>query len=113
MFEEFLQIRIDLRGSTRKCYRGLYNAHVSTVIGDRALGKITQSDIQKMYQKAVVERGVNPSTVQKVHSVVYQIFEIAVDDCIIRANPAANAFRYFAKANKVTSKQRDALTLNQ
>lgn len=113
MFEEFLQIRMDLRGSTRKCYRDLYNAHVSTVIGDRALGKIKQSDIQKMYQKAVVERGVNPSTVQKVHSVVYQIFEIAVDDCIIRSNPAANAFRYFAKANKVTSKQRDALTLDQ
>lgn len=113
MFEKFLQIRMDLRGTTRKCYRDLYNAHVREAIGSRAVGKVKQSDIQKMYQIAVAEHGVNPSTVQKVHSVVYQLFEIATNDNIIRTNPAANAFKHFAKSNEITSKQRDALTLNQ
>ena len=66
MFEMFLQIRIDLRGTTRKCYRDLYSAHVGPTIGNRAVGKVKPSDIQKMYQTAVTEHGVNPSTVQKV-----------------------------------------------
>lgn len=66
-----------------------------------------------MYQTAVSEHGVNPSTVQKVHSVVYQLFEIAVEDNIIRTNPASNTFRHFSKSNGATSKQRDALTERQ
>ena len=95
MFEQFLNIRIDLRGATRKCYRDLFNAHVSEPIGNRTIGSIKPSNIQKMYQQAVTEHGVTPSTVQKMHSVVYQIFEMAVMDNIIRTNPAANAFKYF------------------
>lgn len=113
MFERFLDIRLDLRGATRKCYKDLFNAHVCSAIGDRKIGRVKPSDIQKMYHKAVTEHGVNPSTVQKVHSVVYQVFDIAVADSIIRINPASNAFRHFSKTNVVTSKPRDALTAKQ
>lgn len=113
MFEKFLDIRMDLRGTTRRCYRDLFSAHVYPAIGNRAVGKIKPSDIQKMYQEAVAEHGITPSTVQKVHSVVYQIFDMAVIDNIIRTNPSANAFKYFAKSNEVTSKPREALTVEQ
>lgn len=88
MFEKFMDIRIDLRGMTRKCYRDLFTVHVSPSIGGRPVGKVKPSDIQKLYQSAVVERGITPSTVQKVHSVVYQVFEIAVVDNLIRTNPS-------------------------
>ena len=113
MFEQFLDIRMDLRGATRKCYRDLFNAHVSEPIGNRTIGSIKPSNIQKMYQQAVTEHGVTPSTVQKMHSVVYQIFEMAVMDNIIRTNPAANAFKYFARSNEVVSKKREALSIEQ
>lgn len=75
--------------------------------------KIKPSDIQRMYQEAVTEHGITPSTVQKVHSVVYQVFDIAVIDNLIRTNPASNAFKYFAKSNEVISKPREALTVEQ
>lgn len=113
MFERFLQLRMDLRGTTMKCYRDLYNLHVDAAIGSGAVGNVKPSDIQKMYQTAVAKHGANPSTVQKVHSALYQIFEIAVVDNIIRTNPASNAFRYFSKSNAITSKQRNALTVKQ
>lgn len=113
MFEKFLDIRMDLRGTTRRCYRDLFSSHVYPAIGNRAVGRVKPSDIQRMYQEAVAEHGVTPSTVQKVHSVVYQIFEMAVIDNIIRTNPSANAFKYFAKSNEVTSKPREALTVEQ
>lgn len=113
MFEKFMEIRVDLRGMTRKCYRDLFAAHVYPSIGDRPVGKVRPSDIQKMYQCAVAERGVTPSTVQKIHSVVYQVFEIAVIDNLIRTNPSSNSFKYFAKTNDVVSKPREALTVEQ
>ncbi len=113
MFEKFMDIRIDLRGMTRKCYRDLFTVHVSPNIGGKPVGKVKPSDIQKLYQSAVAERGVTPSTVQKIHSVVYHVFEIAVVDNLIRTNPSSNAFRYFAKSNDVVSKPREALTVEQ
>lgn len=113
MFEKFMDIRMDLRGATRRCYRDLFGAHVHPAIGNKPVGKVKPSDIQRMYQEAVAERGVTPSTVQKVHSVVYQVFDMAVIDNLIRTNPASNAFKYFAKSNEVVSKPRDALTIEQ
>ncbi len=113
MFERFMEIRVDLRGMTRKCYRDLFTSHVYPTMGNRPIGKVKPSDIQKMYQEAVTDRGITPSTVQKVHSVVYQVFEIAVVDNLMRSNPSANAFKYFAKSNDVVSKPRDALTVEQ
>lgn len=108
-----MEIRVDLRSMTRKCYRDLFAAHVHPSIGDRPVGKVRPSDIQKMYQCAVAERGVTPSTVQKIHSVVYQVFEIAVIDNLIRTNHSSNSFKYFAKTNDVVSKPREALTVEQ
>lgn len=108
-----MEIRVDLRGMTRKCYRDLFTVHVYPGIGNRPVGKVKPSDIQKMYQSAVAERGVTPSTVQKVPSVVYQVFGIAVVENLIRTNPSSNAFKYFAKTNGVVSKPREALTIEQ
>ena len=101
MFEKFMDIRMDLRGTTRRCYRDLFSAHVYPAIGNRSIGKVKPSDIQRMYQEAVAEHGITPSTVQKVHSVVYQVFDMAVIDNLIRTNPSSNAFKYFAKSNEV------------
>lgn len=113
MFERFMDVRADLRGSTRICYRDLFSAHVYPAIGNRSIGKVKPTEIRQMYQEAVTKHGVAPSTVQKVHSIVYQIFDMAVVDNLIRANPSSNAFRYFAKSNEVVSKPREALTVEQ
>lgn len=108
-----MDIRMDLRGTTRRCYRDLFSAHVYPTIGNRSIGKVKPSDIQRMYQEAVAEHGVTPSTVQKVHSVVYQVFDMAVIDNLIRTNPSANAFKYFSKSNEIVSKPREALSIEQ
>ena len=113
MFDRFMAIRLDLREATRCCYRDLFNSHVRPFIGERPLSSIKSTDIQKMYQEASIVRGVRPSTVQKIHSVVYQLFDIAVSDDIIRHNPASKAFKYFAKTNDIEPKRRDALTAEQ
>lgn len=112
MFDKFMDIRKDLRCATRKCYRDLFDIHVSPSIGCKPVGHVRASDIQKMYQK-ISERGVAASTIRKIHSIVYQIFELVVADNLIRTNPAANAFKFFSKSNEVKSKPREALTVEQ
>lgn len=88
LFDQFMDIRKDLRESSRCCYNDIYRKHIKPVIGHRPIGRVKPTEIQKLYQIMVSDSGVNPTTAQKAHSIIYQLFENAVMDNIIRVNPA-------------------------
>ena len=113
LFRQFMDIRKDLKESTRCCYNDIYSKHIKPIIGDRAISRIRPTELQKLYQSMIHEDGVSLTTVQKAHSVVYQIFENAAMDKIVRDNPAANAFRNFQKTEKGSSESRQPLTIEQ
>lgn len=113
LFRQFMDIRKDLKESTRCCYNDIYSKHIKPVIGDKSIGKIKPTEIQKLYQTMVSDGGVNPTTAQKAHSIIYQIFENAVMDNIIRINPASNAFRNFRKTTELSPACREPLTTEQ
>ena len=113
LFRQFMDIRKDLKESTRCCYGDIYSKHIKPVIGGRPISKIKPTEIQKLYQTMVSDGGVNPTTAQKAHSIIYQIFENAVMDNVIRTNPASNAFRNFRKTTKLSPAYREPLTIEQ
>lgn len=113
LFNQFMDIRKDLKESTRCCYNDIYNKHIKPSFGGKPIGKIKPTEIQKLYQTMVSDSGVNPTTAQKAHSIIYQIFENAVIDNIIRVNPASNAFRNFRKTAELSPACREPLTIEQ
>ena len=113
LFDQFMDIRKDLRESSRCCYNDIYRKHIKPVIGHRPIGRVKPTEIQKLYQIMVSESGVNPTTAQKAHSIIYQLFENAVMDNIIRVNPASNAFRNFRKTAELNPACREPLTVEQ
>lgn len=113
LFRQFMDIRKDLKESTRCCYNDIYGKHIRPVIGDKPISKIKPTEIQRLYQLMVSDSGVNPTTAQKAHSIIYQIFENAVMDNIIRINPASNAFRNFRKTTELSPACREPLTTEQ
>lgn len=113
LFEEFMDLRKDLRETTRCNYLVLYNKHVRAQLGDRVVGKVKYSDIQKLYMSMVKEKGLKSSTVQSVHALLYQMFETAVMDQIIRINPTANVLKSIRKIFSGDQKERHALTEEQ
>ena len=113
LFDQFLEIRKDLKENTRCCYKDIYKKHIAPVLGDRLISKVKPTDIQKLYQNMVSETGVNPTTAQKAHSIIYQLFENAVLDHLIRMNPSSNAFRNFSKTFDLAPKCREPLTVEQ
>ena len=94
LFEQFMDIRKDLRESSRCCYNDIYRKHIKPVIGYRPVGKVKPTD-------------------QKAHSIIYQLFENAVMDNVIRVNPASNAFRNFRKTAELNPACREPLTVVQ
>lgn len=113
LFHQFMDIRKDLKESTRCCYNDIYSRHIEPIIGSKVIGKVKPTEIQKLYQSMVSDSGVNPTTAQKAHSIVYQIFENAVMDNTLRVNPANNAFRNFRKTTELSPNGREPLTVEQ
>lgn len=110
LFRSFMDMRVDLKETTRCTYIGLYEKHVSGVIGHRTLRSVRSSDVQKMYTEMICKVGLKPGTVEKINSFMYQMFESAVMDNFIRTNPAWNAFRNVRKLYNMESERRAALT---
>lgn len=110
MFKSLMDLRSDLRESTRCNYIGLYNKHVREEFGGRKIRNVKFSDIQRLYMHMVQDLGLKASTIQSVHSILYQMFESAVMDNLIRVNPAANVLKSLRKILLVEQEKRHALT---
>ena len=69
-----------------------------------------KSDIKRFYNYLVDERGLKPATVDGVHNILHQIFDMAVDDNYIRNNPTNNVLRELKKAHCFKTEKRRGLT---
>lgn len=112
-FQTFMEIRADLKETTRGAYIELYKKHVSPVLGKRTLDNIRYSDIQRLYTSLCAASAIRPSTVQKINSILIQTFAIAVMDNLIRSNPAEHAFANVSKRLSLESEHRNALTIEE
>lgn len=112
-FRTFMDVRIDLKETTKVSYVHLYEKHVAPVLGSRTLNNIRYSDIQRLYISLCSGGNISPSTVQKINSILVQMFDIAVRDNIIRANPASQAFATISKQMTLRGEPRHALTIEE
>lgn len=110
LFELFMELRTDLRETTRCNYICLYDKHVRDELGGRKIRNVKYTDIQKLYMHMVQDMGLKASTVQSVHSILYQMFESAVMDNLVRVNPTANVLKSLRKMLFVEQEKRHALT---
>ncbi len=87
-----MEIRTDLRESTRCNYASIYAKHIQPVLGGKTIDQVCATDIQRLYSQMIYQSNVKPSTAQKARSIPYQMFENAVLNRLLRTNPGAHAF---------------------
>ena len=70
---------------------------------------LVKSDVKRFYNSLVDERGLSISTVDGIHTVLRQVFDMAVDDSYIRRNPSDNVMKEL-KQTRAKAEKRRALT---
>ena len=120
LFQKFLSLRVDLKETTKCNYSDLYKKHVSCGFGQRKITAVKYSDVVSLYNGLAVKEHLNLGTIEKIHAFLYQVFEVAVLDHMIRINPTANAMKNLRKAlamnsllKQLESGKRAALTLEE
>ena len=82
-----------VRPSTYKGYRGYAERNIKPSLGSKQISKVTAADVQTLYRKLQREGGVDggalsPTTVRRIHGVLHQALNAAVDRHLIVKNPA-------------------------
>ena len=83
---------LSVRPSTYKGYRGYAERNIKPSLGSKQISKVTAADVQTLYRKLQREGGVDggalsPATVRRIHGVLHQALNAAVDRHLIVKNP--------------------------
>ena len=113
MYELWKKTKTGIKDSSFKNYMYMYDTFVKPTFGKQRLTTVQKSDIKRFYKKLNEQNGLKITTIENIHTVLYQIFQIAVDDNLIRKNPVDHALKEMRRAKGNESEGRKALTKEQ
>lgn len=112
-FDRYISTKYDLKEHTRANYKYMYDHYVRDTFGKRIISDIKYSDVKFFYYSLLNERGLQPNTVDNIHTVLHPTFQMAVRDDVIRNNPASGVMAEIKKKSGKNKGIRHALTLEQ
>ena len=98
MFDMWKELKRGLKDNTFSNYIYMYNTFVRDTFGYKRISELKKSDVKRFYNTLIEDRGLKPNTLDNVHTVLHQVFEMAVDDDYIRSNPSSNVIREIKQA---------------
>lgn len=110
MYEMWVKIKRGLKDNTFKNYQYMYRSFVQPTFGKKKLSLITKTDVRNFYIHLVEDRHLKVRTVDCVHTVLYQVFELATEEGYIRNNLASNAMLELKKTKSTDETKRMALS---
>ena len=111
MFDLWCELKRGLKDTTFQNYKYMYNNFVRNGFGRIKIASVKKSDVKKFYNTMADERIMKVSTIDTVHTVLHQVFKLAVEDNYIRVNPTDNALFELKKAHNFGRTKRKALTV--
>lgn len=88
VYEMWKKDKVGLKQTTRGNYIYMYEHFVKDDFGWQKLHSIRRSDVRRFYNSLVDTKKLSMATLDNIHTVVHQIFKLAVEDDYIRINPS-------------------------
>ncbi|MCB7302746.1 site-specific integrase [Bariatricus massiliensis] len=108
LFGRYMQTK-ELAETTRINYVNMWNGHAKDDIGNIKVVQLRSSHVKAFYAK-MSKAEYSHSTIKLIHTLLYPALEMAVDDDIIRKNPARNAL---SSDYGEAAKEKDVLTFDE
>lgn len=108
LFEQYIAAKIAAQ-SSKIHYRSVWNSRIKPELGDIKVTQIKPFHIKSFYVK-LEEKGYKSSSIKLTHCLLSSVLDAAVDNDIIRKNPAKNAITLSVGAD---AKEKQVLTMEQ
>ena len=112
-FRLWKELKRGIKDSTFKNYIYMYEMFVMPTFGKKRVVQVQKSDVKRFYNSLVDNKVLSISTVDNIHNVLHQVFQVAVDDNYIRQNPTDRMLKELRLAHGHEIEKRKALTLAQ
>lgn len=113
MYKLWKELKRGIRNNTFENYKYMYDTYVYDTFGKERISLIKKSDVKKFYNTLADGRRLKAATIDHIHTVLYQIFEMAEEDQYIKKNPCHNALNELKKSHLYDSEKRRALTVKE
>lgn len=113
MFKLWCQLKRGVKDSTMKNYIYMYETFVMPTFGKNRITQVKKSDIRKFYNGLADGKVMKVATIENVHNVLHQVFQVAVDDNYIRNNPVDNMLKELKASHNYQREKKYALTRGQ
>lgn len=113
MFHLWCQLKRGIKDSTFKNYIYMYELFVMPAFGKNRITLVKKSDVRKFYNSLADGKILKIATIDNVHNVRHQVFQVAVDDGIIRTNPTDNMLKELKMSHGFEREKKNALTVEQ
>ena len=112
-YEKWKKLKVGLKDNVLQNYIYMYEAFVMDLLGKLRIADIKKTDVKQFYLMLADQRHLKASTIDVIQNILYQIFEMAVDDDLIRKNPSKEVMKEIKLSKKYASEKKRALTLKQ
>ncbi len=113
IYEIWKKDKNTLKETTKSNYVYMYEHFVKDGFGRRKLRDIRKSDVRRFYNGLLDKKCLKVNTLDGLHTVIHQLFGLAVDDCYIVKNPSDGVMGECKKAHNLDIPKRHALTIPQ
>lgn len=113
LYDLWTQLKKGIKDSTFKNYMYMYELFVMPVFGKKRIIDIKKSDVRRFYNQLADDKGLKVATIDNIHNVLHQVFQVAVDDDMIRMNPTDNMLKELKMSHGFQQEKKKALTIEQ
>lgn len=113
MFDLWCQLKRGIKDSTLQNYVFMYETYVRPTFGQKRLVRVKKSDVRAFYNRLSDDKILKISTIDIIHNILHQVFQVAVDDDLMRHNPTDNMMRELKQVHGSDSVPKNALTIDQ
>lgn len=109
LFKMYMELKNDLRATTRGNYMAMWNSNVEpSAIGRKKISEIKKIHIKGFYNDCL-KLGKKRNTIKLLHNLIFASLELAVESDFIRKNPAKKAM----DSIKVDTKEKIPLSVQE
>lgn len=113
VFDLWADMKRGLKDNTFQNYCYMYRKFVENEIGFMKIRELKRSDVKRLYNRLLDERGLKINTIDNVHTVLHQVLSVAVEDGYMRNNVSDNLMKELKKSRRLGDSHRNALTVSE
>ena len=91
LFDLWCDLKRGIKDNTLQNYKYMYNTFIRPKFGLQKVVCVKKSDVKRFYNLLADDRVMKIATIDTIHNILHQVFDMAVDDNYIRTNYRENA----------------------